>query len=94
MKNLLTILTIAGALLIAPVTVSADTSETVEKKVECTTGAYGQQTCKTVEVKKVLGETTPKKHETKNAGVAENIMFATLGMLAVSTAGVVYAKRQ
>lgn len=90
MKTIIATLTLIAVLLALPAAVSADT---VETKVECTTGAYGQQTCKTVEVKKVLGETTIKTHETKDAGLAENIMLMTVGLMVISGAGVVYAHR-
>lgn len=89
MKLFIATLMLTAALVFAPA-VSADT---VETKTECTTGSYGQQTCKTVEVKKddrVLGETTP--HKPVDSGLAENIMFAAAGIMAVSVAGLAYSR--
>ena len=59
-----------------------------ETRVECTTGAYGQQTCKTVVVEK----TQPKKHEVVNSGLQENIVFALVIGFALSAAGYQFSK--
>lgn len=91
---------VSAVMLVTPAGVQADGTPTpspktiVETRQECTTGAYGQQTCKTVEYKRVLGETTPKKAEVKEAGAAENILFAALGLMTLSAAGFVYSRQQ
>lgn len=58
---------------------------TTETKVECTTGAYGQQTCKTVVIPKEI------KHEPVKAGIAQNVMLAVAGLFVVSSAGYLYS---
>ena len=84
----------AGVVRADQATASPTPTPIVETRTECTTGAYGQQTCKTVEVKKVLGETTLKKAEVKQAGVEDTILFAALGLMAISAYGFVYAKQK
>lgn len=86
MKNLLTITALTAVIMISPAVASADTGE---KKVECKTGAYGTQTCTPVTP---TPSAKPEKAPVRNTGVAENIMFATVAMLGLSTAGFVYAK--
>lgn len=69
-------------------TVTPTTTPVQETRVECTTGAYGQQTCKTVVVEK----TGPKKHEVVNSGLEENIVFALVIGFALSAAGYQFSK--
>ncbi len=103
LTTLTTAVVMSAVIALTPAGVRADTATAspsptptpkVETRTECTTGAYGQQTCKTVEVKKVLGETTPKKAEVKQAGVEDTILFAALGLMAISAYGFVYAKQK
>jgi hypothetical protein len=61
-----------------------------ETRVECTTGAYGQQTCKTVVVTREAS--APAEHKVVNSGVAENIVFAMLALFVISSAGYAYSK--
>lgn len=83
----------AGVVRADSATTTPTPTPVVETRTECTTGAYGQQTCKTVEVKKVVA-TTPEKAVVKEAGVEDMIPFAVLGLMAVSAYGLSYAKRQ
>lgn len=60
-----------------------------ETRVECTTGSYGQQTCKTV----VITPAPEKpKHEVVNSGLQENIIAVLIVGFALSSASYAYAK--
>lgn len=110
MKKFLTALTTAGvltAVVLAPATVMAD--EGTKEVTECTTGAYGQQTCVTKTVKCTTGaygsqncttvETKDervlgeKKHTPVDSGIAENIMFAVAGLTVLSGASLAYSRK-
>lgn len=62
--------------------------EVTEKRMECTTSSYGQETCKEVIVTKLV-----PKHKQVDAGLTENVMMAVLGLFAVSTMGYVYLQK-
>jgi hypothetical protein len=76
------------------ITITATATPIIETRVECTTGAYGQQTCRTVEVRRVLGDQTPKGHEVKDAGVEDAVLFGAMALVGVSLGGLVISKRQ
>ena len=61
---------------------------TPETRVECTTGSYGQQTCKTV----VIEKTAPVKHEVVNSGVQENIVAILIAGFAISAFGYTFSR--
>lgn len=63
-----------------------------ETRVECTTGAYGQQTCKTVLVDRIASPSGVPAHQVVNTGIAENIVFTILGVFILSTFGYTYSK--
>lgn len=63
-----------------------------ETRIECTTGSYGQQTCKTVVIERVSSPSGKPAHEVVNSGIAENIMFAIFGVFVVSSVGYGYSK--
>jgi hypothetical protein len=63
-----------------------------ETRVECTTGSYGQQTCKTIVVQKAATPEGRPKHEVVNSGVQENVIAVLLAGFAVSAFGYTYAK--
>lgn len=65
----------------------------IETRVECTTGAYGQQTCKTVEIRKVLGETTTKGG-IRDTGVEDTVLFGAFALMGLSLGGLVISKRK
>ncbi|MEO8581655.1 MAG: hypothetical protein ABI425_03670 [Patescibacteria group bacterium] len=63
---------------------SATPTPTPVTREECTTGAYGQQTCKNVPVEKV--------HPPIAAGLGDNIVFAVAALFVLSAAGYTYSK--
>ena len=63
-----------------------------ETRVECTTGAYGQQTCKTVVVAKEASPEGRPKHEVVNSGIQENIIMALVAVFILSGFGYTYSK--
>lgn len=63
-----------------------------ETRVECTTGAYGQQNCKTVVVDRVASPSDKPAHKVVNSGLAENIIFALFGLLILSSFGYTYSR--
>lgn len=65
---------------------------TVKKtRVECTSGSYGQQTCKTVEYEEKIVKQID--HKPAKTGLAENVLFGLMAMLGISSAGYVVTRK-
>ena len=63
-----------------------------ETRVECTTGAYGQQTCQTIVVQRTASPSGVPAHKVVNSGMSENITLVLIAVFALSSITYTYSK--